>query len=219
MSIRAKQSIRGAANVGNVIYGKNGVNFFPTVDEEGNLSWTNDQDLPNPETVNIKGPQGDKGEQGIQGIQGEKGDTGEQGIQGPTGATGATGPQGPKGDKGDQGIQGPKGDKGDQGIQGPTGPQGPKGDTGDKGEPGADGVIGKDGAPGKSAYEYAKEAGYTGTEEEFAETLANPGSGSDADIPTDEETLNLLVEMDIVQPLANANNAVYVDANNKVYVL
>lgn len=32
---------------------------------------------------------------------------------------------------------------------------------------------GKDGKPGKSAYLYAKEAGYTGTEEEFAERLAN----------------------------------------------
>lgn len=38
------------------------------------------------------------------------------------------------------------------------------------GSKGADGIIGKD---GKSAYEYAKEKGYTGTEEEFAEVLAN----------------------------------------------
>ena len=33
-------------------------------------------------------------------------------------------------------------------------------------------TSGSDGAPGKSAYEYAKEAGYTGTEEEFARKLA-----------------------------------------------
>ena len=38
------------------------------------------------------------------------------------------------------------------------------------GSKGADGIIGKD---GKSAYEYAKENGYTGTEEEFAEVLAS----------------------------------------------
>lgn len=31
------------------------------------------------------------------------------------------------------------------------------------------------GDPGKSAYETAKEAGYTGTEEEFAQQLANSG--------------------------------------------
>lgn len=44
--------------------------YLPEVDEEGNLSWTNDGNLENPETVNIKGPQGI---QGIQGIQGERG--------------------------------------------------------------------------------------------------------------------------------------------------
>lgn len=37
------------------------------------------------------------------------------------------------------------------------------------GAPGKDGTPGKD---GKSAYEYAKQGGYTGTEEEFAEKLA-----------------------------------------------
>lgn len=36
---------------------------------------------------------------------------------------------------------------------------------------------GKDGAPGKSAYRYALDGGYTGTEEEFAEKLANGYSG------------------------------------------
>ena len=44
--------------------------YLPEVDEEGNLSWTNDGNLENPETVNIRGPQGI---QGIQGIQGERG--------------------------------------------------------------------------------------------------------------------------------------------------
>lgn len=35
------------------------------------------------------------------------------------------------------------------------------------GKDGAPGADGKDGAPGKSAYQAAKEKGYTGTEEEF----------------------------------------------------
>ena len=43
-------------------------------------------------------------------------------------------------------------------------------DTGVKAE-------GEDGAPGKTAYEYAQEAGYTGTEAEFSEKLAQGGSG------------------------------------------
>ena len=33
----------------------NGATFVPYVDEEGNISWTNDLDFPNPETQNIRG--------------------------------------------------------------------------------------------------------------------------------------------------------------------
>lgn len=45
--------------------GKDGATFTPNVDEDGNLSWTNDKGLGNPETVNIKGPKGDPGEDGF----------------------------------------------------------------------------------------------------------------------------------------------------------
>lgn len=41
--------------------GENGATFAPSVDEDGNLSWTNDKGLPNPETTNIKGPKGEGG--------------------------------------------------------------------------------------------------------------------------------------------------------------
>lgn len=54
--------------------GTDGVTFTPSVSSEGVISWTNDGGRTNPQSVNIKGPQG------IQGIQGE------------------TGPQGPAGD-------------------------------------------------------------------------------------------------------------------------
>lgn len=43
---------------------------------------------------------------------------------------------------------------------------------GQPGKDGAPGADGKDGAPGKSAYQAAKEKGYTGTEEEFNAALA-----------------------------------------------
>lgn len=69
-------------------------------------------------------------------------------IKGPKGDAGATGPQGPQGEKGDTGA---------------TGPQGPQGEVGADGQPGTD---------GKSAYQYAQEGGYTGTEAEFAAKLA-----------------------------------------------
>lgn len=73
---------------------------------------------------------------------------------------GEKGPQGQRGEKGEKGDTGPAGPKGDTGG---TGPQGPKGDKGDDGQPGAD---------GKSAYQYAQEGGYSGTETAFAEKLA-----------------------------------------------
>ena len=39
--------------------GTNGTTFTPAVDTNGNLSWSNDGGLPNPETVNVRGAQGE----------------------------------------------------------------------------------------------------------------------------------------------------------------
>jgi hypothetical protein len=50
--------------------GENGATFTPSVSEDGTLSWTNDKGLPNPDPVNIMGPQGKQGIQGIRGLQG-----------------------------------------------------------------------------------------------------------------------------------------------------
>ena len=61
---------------------------------------------------------------------------------------------------------------GGQGPQGPAGATGPKGNTGATGAQGPQGPAGDAGADGKSAYAYAVEGGYTGTEEEFAAKLA-----------------------------------------------
>ena len=63
-------------------------------------------------------------------------------------------------------IKGPKGDTG------ATGATGPKGETGATGAQGPQGPAGDAGADGKSAYAYAVEGGYTGTEAEFAAKLA-----------------------------------------------
>ena len=52
------------------------------------------------------------------------------------------------------------------------GEKGDKGDKGDTGETGATGATGAAGAAGKSAYQYAQDGGYTGTEAEFAEKMA-----------------------------------------------
>lgn len=53
--------------------GESGATFTPAVDAEGNLSWTNDRGLENPEPVNIKGPQGVPGETGPAGYSPVKG--------------------------------------------------------------------------------------------------------------------------------------------------
>ena len=42
----------------------NGATFIPNLDEEGNLSWTNNKNLENPQVQNIRGPQGVMGPQG-----------------------------------------------------------------------------------------------------------------------------------------------------------
>lgn len=44
--------------------GERGTVFTPAVDEAGNLTWTNDGGLPNPATVNIRGPRSLPGEGG-----------------------------------------------------------------------------------------------------------------------------------------------------------
>lgn len=49
------------------VKGETGPYFTPAVDAEGNLSWTNNGDLENPSTVNIKGPQGIQGSAGQNG--------------------------------------------------------------------------------------------------------------------------------------------------------
>ncbi len=96
-------------------------------------------------------------------------------LQGPQGPQGIQGIQGEKGDTGDTG---PQGDQGIQGIQGEQGPEGPEGPQGVKGDTGASGTD------GKSAYKQAQEAGYTGTESEFATSLSNLPSDTNTEIQT-----------------------------------
>ena len=63
--------------------GATGAVFTPSVDADGNISWTNNGGLENPEARNIRGPQGATGDTGA---QGPKGDTGPQGPTGPAGS-------------------------------------------------------------------------------------------------------------------------------------
>ena len=49
----------GGTDTGVKASGTDGTTFTPSVDANGNLSWTNDGGLPNPETVNVRGAQGE----------------------------------------------------------------------------------------------------------------------------------------------------------------
>lgn len=93
--------------------GETGAVYTPSVSEAGVISWSNNGDLPNPEPVNIRGPQGERGETGQTGPQGKTGATGPQGPQGIQGEIGPQGPTGPQGEQGPRGEQGPKGDPGE----------------------------------------------------------------------------------------------------------
>lgn len=68
------------------------------------------------------------------------------------------------------GPPGPEGAPGKDGIDGATGPEGAPGKDG---ATGPEGAPGKDGIDGKTAYQHALEGGYTGTEDEFNQRLAN----------------------------------------------
>lgn len=67
--------------------GARGITFTPVVDSRGNISWSNDGGLENPQTVNITGPQGDTGAKGDTGPRGEKGEAGDAGPKGDKGTT------------------------------------------------------------------------------------------------------------------------------------
>jgi hypothetical protein len=64
------------------------------------------------------------------------------------------------------------GPPGKDGKDGKDGADGKDGRDGQNGVNGVDGQDGRDGADGKSAYAYAKEGGYTGTETEFTSVMA-----------------------------------------------
>ena len=56
-----------------LLQGESGATFTPSVDTNGNISWTNDKGLTNPTSRNIKGPKGDTGENGTNGTNGTDG--------------------------------------------------------------------------------------------------------------------------------------------------
>jgi len=163
--------------------GENGATFYPSVSADGVISWTNDKGLENPPSVNIKGEDGEDGEDGHTpvitatpttdgywiAVDGEdicfirNGSDGNDGIgiysierTNGTGAAGTVDTYTITFTDGRTEI-----------FTVYNGKDGEKGDKGDK---------------GKTAYEYAQDGGFAGTEEEFAEKLAKDYSAEINDI-------------------------------------
>lgn len=135
------------ANMGDlkVIYnGQNGATFTPFVSEDGVISWTNDRELPNPTSVNIRGRDGIDGTNGIDGYTPIKGIDYFDGQDGRDGRDGQDGYTPIKGIDYFDGAKGEKGDKGEDGytpIKGIDYFDGEKGDKGDKGDKGEDATV------------------------------------------------------------------------------
>lgn len=100
------------------------------------------------------------------------------------------------------------------------GPPGPKGDKGDKGDPLTWDDLTEEqkaslkGADGKSAYQYAVEGGYSGTEAEFSAKLAQ-------EMPepmNDSDALGTLAGCGVVTP-AYQDGTFYTDTDGAIYVL
>lgn len=109
-----------------------------------------------------------KGKDGQPGADGKDGEPGKDGADGKDGKDGIT----PHiGDNGNWFIGETDTGKSSRGIDGKNGQDGQDGYTPQKG------IDYFDGDPGKTAYEYAQNAGYTGTEAEFSEKLT-------AEVPT-----------------------------------
>lgn len=129
---------------GAVIQGGDGGYYIPSVDEDGNLTWTpSEAGMPAVDGANIKGADGAPGKDG------EPGTPGKDGEPGKDGAPGAPGKDGEKGDKGDaftyddftpEQLAALKGEPGNDGAPGPAGADGAPGAKGEDGHTPVKGV-------------------------------------------------------------------------------
>lgn len=142
--------------------GSTGATFTPSVSPDGVISWTNDKELPNPDPVNIKGPEGPQGPRGedfrvdkiYSSVDEMNAGYATDGLPENSFVLINTGNVEDE-DNAKLYVKGPERYEyltdlsGAAGIQGPEGPAGPKGDTGPQGEPGQNGAPGAQGPQGK----------------------------------------------------------------------
>lgn len=162
--------------------GKNGINGLDGIDGQ-----------PGSDGVNgisgLNGTDGQPGKDGAAGVAGQSGLDGQSGTDGINGKNGINGTVGKEGINGKDGINGNIGMSGKDGVMGKDGAVGKDGVAGKDGERGKDGLDGLNGIAGKSAYTAAVEAGYTGTEVEFAAFMSSAPAKLTG-VETDLGTLN-----------------------------
>lgn len=143
------------------------------------------------------------------------GPAGPAGADGQPGQDGAPGADGKDGRDGEDGITPHIGDNGNWYLGETDTGKPSRGETGPAGEPGRDGVNGADGAPGqdgadgKSAYQYAQDGGYTGTEEEFAALIGKQIQQNKEDISKlseEIEDIKLLGGDSVLAEIVPTNN-------------
>ena len=66
-AVSAPKTFSGNVGAKTINIGKDGATFIPSVSPDGEISWTNDKELPNPEPVNIKGKDGKDGKIPVKG--------------------------------------------------------------------------------------------------------------------------------------------------------
>lgn len=148
--------------------GENGATFTPYVDSDGNLSWSNDKGLANPDTVNIKGNPGKDGTPCTHKWDGTKltitsaSGTSTADLAGTPGKNGVdiTNIEQTTTSDADGGTNVITISRSDGTSHKVTIKNGSKGSPGENGE------------NGKSAYRYAVDGGYTGTEADFKKKMA-----------------------------------------------
>lgn len=164
-----------------------GATFTPHVSEEGIISWTNDRNLPDPESVDIRGPEGPQGvpgERGADGVPGPKGDPGKDGTPGKDGLPGPAGADGFSPIVSTEPVEGgtqititdSQGEHEFTILNGEKGEAGPKGDDG---APGKDGTVSFDELTPEQKAELKGDQGPEGPQGEPGERGADGLPGKD----------------------------------------
>lgn len=197
-----------------------------------------------------QGPKGDTGETGPQGPKGDTGTTGPAGPAGKDGQDGYTPVKGVDyfdGQPGKDGSDGKDGADGYTPVKGKDYFDGKDGQDGSPGKDGSNGVSathswngtvltvtsasgtssadlkgekGNQGNPGKTAYAYALEGGYTGTEAEFAEKMAEELPTKVSELENDSGYVpKKELPKSLKNPYSLNINGTYYDGSSQVSVL